>query len=166
MPRPHGRAHDDAMTTPGEARAVSPGRRHVAVAIAYPSMHRLVANLLDRDHDRWIVSAIDDVSDLGSTVSAHPDLVIVDTADFAACCRRLPASFPPGRVIVIGPEPDPAYRHAALHSGAGAWLSRDCVAEELCDAMCSTAGRAQMQYPPSTEQPTNRPDPVQGATSR
>ena len=153
-------------TTPAEARDVPPGQRRVAVAIAHPAMHRLVVDLLDRDHDRWAVSADDDVSDLGSIVSARPDLVIVDTADFAACCRRLPASFPPGRVIVIGPEPDPAYRHAALHRGAGAWLSRECVAEELCDAMCSTAGRAQVQYPPSTEQPTNRPDPVQGVTSR
>ena len=124
-------------TTPAEVRAVSPGQWHVAVAIAHSAMHRLVVDLLKRDHGRWVVSAVDDVSDLGSADSAHPDLLIVDTADFAACCRRLPASLPPGRVIVIGPEPDPAYRQAALRGGAGAWLSRECVAEELCDALCS-----------------------------
>ena len=154
-------------TTPGRTRDVPTGQRHVAVAIAHPAMHRLVIDLLARDHDRWVVSAVDDVSDLGSTVSAHPDLVIADTADFAACCRRLPPSFPPGRVIVIGPEPDPGYRQAALHRGAGAWLSRECVAEELCVALYSAAVRAQVPYPPSTEQPARkRPDPVQGATSR
>ena len=124
-------------TTSAEVRAVSPGQWHVAVAIAHSAMHRLVVDLLDRDHGRWVVSAVDDVSDLGGADSAHPDLVIVDTADFAGCCCRLPASFPLGRVIVIGPEPDPAYRQAALRCGAGAWLSRECVAEELCDALCS-----------------------------
>ena len=132
---------------------MSHGQWHVAIAIAHSAMHRLVVDLLDRDHGRWVVSAVDDVSDLGGADSAHPDLVIVDTAVFAGCCCRLPASFPLGRVIVIGPEPDPAYRQAALRCGAGAWLSRECVAEELCDALCSAAVRPPVPCPPSTEQP-------------
>lgn len=151
-------------TTSTEVRALSPGQWRVAVAIAHSAMRRLVVDLLDRDHDRWLVSAVKDVSDLGVADSAHADLVIVDTADFARCCCRFPPSFPMGRVIVIGPEPDPAYRQAALRCGAGAWLSRECVAEELCDALCSAAVGAPVSSWPSTEQPHEPPNPVQGVS--
>ena len=129
--------------TPAEVCAVPTGRPHVVVAVAHRAMRSLIVDLLDRDrdhgrdHGRWVVSAVDSVSELGDAASSHPDLVIVDTADFAGCCCRLPASFALDRVVVIGPEPDPAYRQAALNRGAGGWLSRECVAEELCDALCS-----------------------------
>ncbi len=63
--------------------------------------------------------------------------MIVDTADFAGCCRQLPGTLALARVMVVGPEPDPAYRYAALHCAAGASLSRERVAEELCDALRS-----------------------------
>ena len=129
--------------TPAEVCAVPAGRPHVVVAVTHHAMRSLIVDLLDRDHDhdhdhgRWVVSAVDSVSELGDAASSHPDLVIVDTADFAGCCCHLPPSFALDRIVVIGPEPDPAYRQAALNRGAGGWLSRECVAEELCDALCS-----------------------------
>ena len=104
-------------------------------------MREFIVELLHRERGAWSVSAVDSVSDLDRTASSHPDLVIVDTADFATCCGELPATFTLARVVVIGPEPDIAYRQDALHRGAGAWLSRDCVAEELCDALRSTLAR-------------------------
>ena len=116
---------------------MSTGGLNVVLVVSHGAMRALIVDLLDLDGGHWVVSALDGVAELGDVVSSHPDLVVIDTADFAGCCRRLPASFPLGRVIVIGPEPDPAYRQAALHRGAGAWLSRECVAEELCDALCS-----------------------------
>jgi len=130
------------MRTRAEMCAVSTGPPHVVLVVAHHSMRDLIVELLHRDHRRWVVSAIDSVSDLDDTASSHPDLVIVDTADFAAVRRQLPATFAPARVVVIGPEPDPAYHKAALQCGAGAWLSRDRVAEELCDALRSTLARA------------------------
>lgn len=113
------------------------GRTHVVLVVAHRAMRGLIVELLNRDHGCWAVSAVDSVSELDHTALSHPDLVIVDTADFAAVRRQLPPTFALERVVVIGPEPDPAYRHAALHCGAGAWLSRERVAEELCDALRS-----------------------------
>ena len=133
--------------TPAEVCAVPAGRPHVVVAVAHRAMRSLIVDLLDRDRDRdrdhdhdrgrWVVSAVDSMSELGDAALSNPDLVIVDTADFAGCCCHLPPSFALDRIVVIGPEPDPAYRQAALNRGAGGWLSRECVAEELCDALCS-----------------------------
>ena len=123
--------------TPAEVCAVPTGWPHVVVAVAHRAMRSLIVDLLDRDRGRWVVSAVDSMSELGDAASSHPDLVIVDTADFAGCCCYLPPSFALDRIVVIGPEPDPAYRQAALNRGAGGWLSRECVAEELCDALCS-----------------------------
>ena len=123
--------------TPAEVGNGWTGRPRVVVAVPHRAMRDFIVELLYRDRDHWAVSAVDDVSELDDSSSSHPDLVIVDTADFAGCCRRLPASMARARIVVIGPEPDPAYRGAALHCGAGAWLSRERVAEELCDALRS-----------------------------
>ena len=123
--------------TPAEVCNGRARRAQVVVAVAHRAMRELIVELLNRDQGRWAVSAIDGLSELPDIASPYPDLVIVDTADFAGCCHRLPATFALARVVVIGPEPDPAYRHAALHCGAGAWLSRERVAEELCDALRS-----------------------------
>jgi DNA-binding NarL/FixJ family response regulator len=60
-----------------------------------------------------------------------PDLLVIDAADFPACCFSAFAHIPRQRIIVIGPEPDPSYRRAALDNGAGGWLARDEVAEHL-----------------------------------
>lgn len=45
-----------------------------------------------------------------------PDLLIIDAADFPSCCFAALAHIPRDRVIVIGPEPDPAYPEVALSS--------------------------------------------------
>lgn len=150
--------------TPAEVCAVPAGRPHVVVAVAHRAMRSLIVDLLDRDRDRdrgrWVVSAVDSVSELGDAASSHPDLVIVDTADFAGCCCHLPPSFALDRIVVIGPEPDPAYRQAALNRGAGGWLSRECVAEELCDALCSALVCSQRGVPRCNDL-QNRPHPAQ-----
>lgn len=122
---------------PVEVRNGWAGQPSVVVAVPHRAMRELIVELLTRDRDHWVVSAVDSVSELDGIEFSSPDLVIVDTADFAGCCRQLPANLALARVVVIGPEPDPAYRHAALHCGAGAWLSRERVAEELCDALRS-----------------------------
>ena len=115
---------------------------HVVLVVAHRAMRALIVELLHRDQDRWTVSTIDSVSEIGHDASLHPDLAIVDTADFATIRRHLPPSFAPAQIVVIGPDPDPAYRRAALSDGAGEWMSRDCIAEELCAALRSALAGA------------------------
>ena len=126
------------------------GRPRVVVAITHRVMRELIVELLRRDQDCWNVSAVARVSEIGHDGGSPPDLVIVDTADFGACCCELPPSVALAQVVVIGPEPDPAYRHAALHRGAAAWLSRECAAEELCDALRSALAGAPSQITSSS----------------
>ena len=121
----------------------------VLVAIRHPVMCRWTGELLAAEHGRWavvqpragemLVDAID---------RAHPDLVIVDSADFPACCQAALRALPSKRVIVIGPEPDRAYRSRALALGAGGWVCRDHVGEELSGAMRSALGCPDHPYEP------------------
>ena len=120
---------------------VCAGSPSVLVAIAHRGLRDLTVELLDREHGCWHARALTDPSQLAANVAAAPpDLVIVDAADFRRCCRELLGTIPASRVVVIGPEPDPAYEHAARRAGAGAWLSRDRVGEELGSALRTALG--------------------------
>lgn len=134
------------------------GQPSVVVAVPHCGMRGLIVELLNLDRDQWVVSAVESVAELDGIALSSLDVVIVDTADFAGCCRRLPASLALARVVVIGPEPDPAYRHAALHCGAGAWLSRERVAEELGDAIRSAHACACESHPASADRIPNPPE--------
>ena len=122
------------------------------LVVAHNAMRALIIDLLDRDGDRWTVTTVDSVAELADNAPTHQDLIVVDTADFAAVRRHLPSGFATAQVIVIGPEPDPAYRHAALCAGAGGWLSREHVAEQLCVALRSTLACVN-ESPPTTDEP-------------
>lgn len=116
------------------------GTPSVVVAIVHPALRRLILDLLERDRARWRLHALDDRNDLLAVViAAGPDLVVLDDGDIG-WCRALAPHFAPDRVIVIGPEPDPAYEHAARRAGAGAWLSRDRVADDLIPSMRHVLG--------------------------
>ncbi len=67
-------------------------------------------------------------------VKSYPELVIVDAPDFARYRCELLVGCPPCRLVVIGLEPGPAYRQAALNGGAGAWVSREDVADDRSPA--------------------------------
>lgn len=123
--------------TPAKVCNGCAGRPHVVVVIAHRAMRELTVELLRGDHGRWTVSAVSSASEVDNDASTS-DLVVIDTADLDSVRRLLPATLALARVIVIGPEPDLAYRNAALQCGAGGWLSRDRIAEELCDGVCST----------------------------
>lgn len=146
-------SHDWWMTiTPVEVCTASNRMLRVVLVVVHRGMRELIGELLQRDRGCWSVSAIDRVSDIDHDASSQPDLMIVDTADFATVRRHLPQALALARVVVIGPEPDTAYRRSALQCGAGAWLSRDRVGEELCDALRSAYARASE----SRQTPTKR----------
>lgn len=116
------------------------GTPSVVLAIVHPALRRLILDLLGRDRARWQVHAVTDRRDLPAIVTAaDPDLVVLDDEDLG-WCQELPSVFAPQRVIVIGPEPDPAYELAAKGAGAGAWLCRDRVGEDLIPSMRSVLG--------------------------
>ena len=122
----------------------------VAVAVTHPAMRTLIVELLDRDDAAWSVIAVSDPARLPAVFAEKPvDLVVVDGADFPACCRDRLGAFELDQVVVIGAEPGDAYRVAALHEGAGSWLPRDRVGEDLVDALHHTLGRAQDRRAPS-----------------
>ena len=133
---------------------VCAGTPSVAVAVAHRGLQKLIVELLERDHACWQVDAITDRADLAHRIAASPlDVVIVDASDFPRCCRELLGSFPAQRVVVIGPEPDPAYEHAARAGGAGAWLASDRVGEDLSDCMRDALGCTHAPCPATDLQP-------------
>lgn len=113
----------------------------VLVAIRHPVMRRFTCELLASEHGCWTVAQPGAGDMLVDAIErARPDLVVVDSVDFPSCCRAALRALPPERVIVIGPEPDRSYRSRALALGAGGWVCRDHVGEELSAAMRAALG--------------------------
>mgnify|MGYP003135159510 CR=1 FL=1 len=85
----------------------------------------------------------------------RPDLVVVDDSDFPSCCQAALDRMPPERVMVVGPEPDTAYRSLALANGAGGWVCREQVGDDLSGAMRAALGCRHDPCPPG-ESPARR----------
>ena len=128
---------------------VCAGTPTVLVAVAHPAVRELTVELLRREHGCWQVRALAEPAALGRALAeASPDLLVIDAPDFARCCRDVLNGFPPERVVVVGPEPDLAYERAAHRAGAGAWLPRDRVAEDLSAGMRVALGCTHGPCPP------------------
>lgn len=128
---------------------VCDGSPRVLVAIRHAGMRHLTADLLAREYHCWVATEPWEVLAAGVR-GVRPDLLIVDEADFPACWLRRFPGFPRSRVVVIGPEPDPAYRSQAIGDGAGAWITRERVGEELGPAMRAILGCVHDPCPPHT----------------
>lgn len=116
------------------------GTASVVVAVTHHTLRQLIVDLLEQDHASWEPHALADRGGLAALVTAaRPDLVVLDDGNLA-WCRELFPVFSPQRVIVIGPEPDVAYKRAARRAGAGAWLTRDRVGEDLITCMRTVLG--------------------------
>ena len=113
----------------------------VLVAIRHPVMRRYTRELLERQCRCWLVTEVADDELLADVLNRRrPDVLLVDTGDFPACCRTALDAWPPERTIVIGPEPEAAYRAAAVRLGAGAWLPRDRLVDDLDAALHRLVG--------------------------
>jgi len=107
------------------------GPERVLIAIRHAPMRRLTGRVLAQGCPPWTIEELQDEELLVDAMRrVAPDVLVVDTGDFPACCHSALTTFPPDRVIVIGPEPEAAYRLAALSEGAGAWVARDRIAED------------------------------------
>lgn len=140
----------------------------VLVGIRHRVMRRWTIDLLETEHGCWTVAAPRPGELLVDAIErSQPELVVVDDADFPACCRAALDALPPERVIVIGPEPDAAYRDHALSNGAGGWVCRDHVGEELSTAMRLALGCRHAPCPPgSGRAPSERCVTEEGGTHR
>lgn len=135
----------DRREDPRSAPAAgSPLRAQLPVvlgAIRHPTMRRWSNELLAGDPERWTVAEPEPDELLVDAIArTKPEVVVVDTVDFPACCLAALDALPPGHVVVIGPEPDPGYRSAALAQGAAAWVSREHVGDELATAVHAALG--------------------------
>lgn len=130
----------------------------VLVAVRHPVMRRWTGDLLRSEHGCWTVVQPGRGELLADAIArVDPELVIVDSVDFPACCQAALLALPPHRVIVVGPEPDRSYQARALGLGAGGWVSRDHVGEELSAAMRAALGCRHDPCPPETPPPRSPP---------
>jgi DNA-binding NarL/FixJ family response regulator len=129
---------------------VCDGSPRILVVMRHPAMLRFTRELLERECGCWVATEASSGPSLAMAIERlAPDLAVVDYADFPACCLARVAQLPPERVIVIGPEPDTAYRAAALLRGAGSWIARDDVADLLASEMRRLLGCAHDPCPPT-----------------
>ena len=98
-------------------------------------MRALIVELLQREHGCWTPVLVDGESK-EALAALEPDLVVMDADRFAS---DLPGALD-APVVVVGREPDPSSRWAALRRGAGGWVARDCVADELSHVMRAALG--------------------------
>ena len=135
-----------------ETCPVCSGTPRVLVALSHPLMRQFTLELLDRDHGCWSAVALDGAEPLEAMRALRPDLVVLDAATFRACNCADGCEYPCDRMVVVGPEPDTAYRSAVLGDGAGGWVARDDVAEQLSDAMRRALGCTHRTCPPASHE--------------
>lgn len=139
MPTPARRPTIEAMIS--EPCLVCDGQPRVLVMMRHTAMLRFTREMLERECGCWVSTEAGTGQALAAALDRFaPDLLVIDAADFPACCFTALAPIARGRVIVIGPEPDRAYRQAAMSNGAGGWLARDHVASELSSELRSVLG--------------------------
>ena len=128
---------------------VCDGHPRVLVVIRHPAMLRFTRELLEREFACWVATETGTGDALDRALDRiTPDLMIIDAAEFPDCCLAALGHIGRDRVIVIGPEPDASYRAAALANGAGGWLPRDRVGEELAVELRRVLGCVHDPCPP------------------
>ena len=121
----------------------------VLVVMRHAAMLRFTRELLERECGCWVAAEVHSGPSLARALDElSPDLLVIDAADFPTCCISALDHIPRERVIVIGPEPDDAYRDVALAHGAGGWLARDEVADRLGSEMRRVLGCRHDPCPP------------------
>ncbi|MFP5327377.1 MAG: hypothetical protein ACLGHT_07830 [Acidimicrobiia bacterium] len=139
---------------------VCDGEPRVLVVMRHAAMLRFTRELLERECGCWVATEVRTGPSLSRALDElTPDLLVIDAADFPACCLAALEHIPRDRVIVIGPEPDHAYRDVALANGAAGWLAREEVAERLGSEMRRVLGCRHDPCPPGRH---SRPSGVRG----
>lgn len=129
---------------------VCDGSPRVLVAVAHPVMRRLIVELLEREHGCWEPFVVE--HDLARDMRVlQPDLVVVDSANFPGCCCGEHGVYPCRQMVIVGREPDAACRAFAERQGAGGWVAREDVADELSAEMRKALGCTHGPCPPAVD---------------
>lgn len=116
------------------------GSPTAVIAVDHDALRQLIVALLCRDDVSWGVCPCV-MTDVAQTAAGNgADVAVVATAHFPSACGDLLAVLPAEKVVVIGPEPEGAYERAARDAGAGAWVSRDRIGEDLRSALHTVLG--------------------------
>lgn len=116
------------------------GTPSVAVGVEHEALRQLIVALLSRDDVTWDVCPCS-LREMTHTATANEaDVAIVATSGFPASWGDLLDVFPADKVVVIGPEPGSGYERAARAAGAGAWIARDRIGEDLRSALRTVLG--------------------------
>ena len=130
--------------------------RCVLLASRHLSLREGIRGLLHQQFEA-VVTVTDETSLVESAVRMHPDVVVADLSLTKGECygwlRRLLASRPESRVIVLSDYPEPAVREAAFDAGAAGFVLKIEIATHLLPAVNEVlAGR------PYGTPDTNRPE--------
>ncbi len=126
----------------GSSEADPGGSSTALVAIRHTLVQRFVCEILARDCGCTALIPHEGEMLADALERYRPDLLVVDTGDFPACCRDALRRFPRDRVVVVGPEPSSDYYRSAIDLGAGAWISRDSLADRLSTTIRALSQRA------------------------
>lgn len=103
-------------------------------------MRGLVSDLLQRETGCEVFElARPDVPDSARTTMCT-FVLVVDAADFPACCHGSLAGLSRDRFVVVGQEPDAASRDLVASQGAGAWIPRERLGDDLVPAVLRIVG--------------------------
>jgi DNA-binding NarL/FixJ family response regulator len=136
------------------------GNPVVLVALRHPAMRRFTRELLRRECRCWTPIESQAGASLASELATlAPELLVMDAADFSDWCQDGSAGFPPARVVVVGPEPDPSYRQAARARGAASWVARERLGEDLAVEMRRVLGCTHHPCPVGSRRQPELDDP-------
>ena len=127
-----------SLQTHHEATALAPIR--VLVADDQALMRTGFRMILDAQEDIQVVGeAIDGADAIRQFERLHPDVVVMDvrmpSMDGIEATRRLTASDPPGRVLILTTFDLDEYVYEALRAGASGFLLKDRPSDELVAAV-------------------------------
>lgn len=135
-----------------DGRSEAEGGPRVLLAMAHPTMRTLTSELLRREGRCLVRTATGGDQALADAIDQeYPEIVILDDARFPGCCPEVLRRFPPERMIVIGPEPGNSYRAPALAAGAGGWVARERIGDDLVGEVWRLLGTARI--PPQEPSP-------------
>jgi DNA-binding NarL/FixJ family response regulator len=131
---PHPRTPSPSGPTTDQGRTPSGGRASVILADDHPMMLEGMGKLLAADFE-VVGTATDGRALLEAAAALRPDLVIADLSmpeiDGIEATRRLRATVPGIRVLILSIHSEPSWVRAAFAAGACGYLTKSSAPEEI-----------------------------------
>jgi DNA-binding NarL/FixJ family response regulator len=116
------------------AEPASPTIPRFLIAMRHPTSRRYVSDLIEQHCRCWIATTSPDGDEVIAALDElRPDALLIEASLLNETATDLGKRTT--HLVVIGPQPDDAYRDIALRAGADAWISRDQLATQLVPAI-------------------------------